>query len=164
MHKDLADQPTGHYLAQINVGKARHAMDDPRMDGFTGPIAAINALADRSPGFIWRLQSDTGNALDIIVTDDPLFNINMSVWATLEAFETFVWKTAHAKVYAGKAAWFEHQEAAVTALWWVPVGHVPTPSEGLERLQHLRDYGPTEFSFGWESLPNVALWRQSRCG
>jgi hypothetical protein len=161
---NLSDQPAGHHLAQINVGQARHAMDDTRMQGFTSRIDAINAVADRSPGFVWRLQSDTGNALDIIVTDDPLFNINMSVWDSLEAFENFVWKTAHAKVYAGKAAWFEHQDVATTALWWVPIGHTPTPAQALERLYHLREHGPSETAFSWESLPNVALWRQSRCG
>jgi hypothetical protein len=157
-------QRPNHHLAQINVGQARHAMSDARMDGFTSRIDAINAVADRAPGFVWRLQSDSGNALDIIVTDDPLFNINVSVWENIEAFENFVWKTAHAKVYAGKAAWFEHQEVAITALWWIPIGHTPTPAEALERLAHLRTHGPSEHAFGWESLPNVALWRESRCG
>jgi hypothetical protein len=160
----FSDQPRDHHLAQINVGQARHSIGDARMDGFTSRIEAINALADRTDGFVWRLQSDSGNALDIIVTDDPLFNINMSVWTDLTSFENFVWKTAHAKVYAGKAAWFEHQEAAVTALWWVPIGHRPDPKEGLERLAHLRGNGPSEFAFGWESLPNVKLWQESRCG
>lgn len=160
----FSDQPEGHYLAQINVGQARHAMTDARMDGFTSRIEAINAVADRSPGFVWRLQSESGNALDIIVTDDPLFNINISVWETAADFENFVWKTAHAKVYSGKAAWFEHSDVAITALWWVKIGHTPTPAQALERLEHLRAHGPSENSFGWESLPNVALWRQSRCG
>jgi hypothetical protein len=164
MTSDFSVQPAGHHLAQINVGQARHSMSDDRMDGFTSRIEAINSVADRAPGFVWRLQSDSGNALDILVTDDPLFNINMSVWTDLTSFENFVWKTAHAKVYSGKAAWFEHQEVAVTALWWVPIGHQPDPKEGLERLTHLRANGPTEMAFGWESLPNVALWQESRCG
>jgi hypothetical protein len=164
MSLDLSKPPQAHHLAQINVGQARHDMDDARMHGFTSRIEAINAVADRSAGFVWRLQSDSGNALDIIVTDDPLFNINMSVWENLDAFETFVWKTAHAKVYSGKAAWFEHSNVAVTALWWVPIGHKPTPEEGLARLQHLRDNGPSDTAFGWDSLPNVALWQKSRCG
>lgn len=164
MSMNFAEQPAGHFLAQINVGKAQHSMDDARMDGFTSRIEAINAVADRSAGFVWRLQSDTGNALDIIVTDDPLFNINMSVWETIADFENFVWKTAHAKVYAGKTAWFEHSNVPVTALWWVPIGHTPTPEQALQRLYHLREHGPSETSFSWESLPNVALWRESRCG
>lgn len=160
----FANQLTGYHLAQINVGKARHAMTDARMDGFTSRIEAINAVADRASGFVWRLQSESGNALDIIVTDDPLFNINISVWENLESFENFVWKTAHAKVYSGKAAWFEHSQIAITALWWVPIGHTPTPAEGLERLHHLRAHGPSATAFSWESLPNVALWQANRCG
>jgi Domain of unknown function (DUF3291) len=161
---DFSAQPEGYHLAQINVGQARHHMDDARMVGFTSRIEAINLLADRSPGFVWRLQSESGNALDIFVSDDPRFQINVSVWETIEALENFVWKTAHAKVYAGKAAWFEHQEVAITAFWWVPIGHEPTPAEGMVRLQHLPDHGPSEASFGWESLPNVKLWQESRCG
>ncbi len=161
---NFSDQPDGHHLAQINVGQARHQMDDARMIGFTSRIEAINAIADRAQGFVWRLQSESGNALDIIVTDDPLFNINISVWENLDALENFVWKTAHAKVYAGKVAWFEHQDVAITAFWWVPIGYQPSPNEGLERLQSLRDCGPSATSFGWESLPNVRLWQESRCG
>jgi hypothetical protein len=161
---DFSIQPEGHHLAQINVGQARHPMDDPRMEGFTGRIQAINAIADKASGFVWRLQSESGNALDIIVTDDPLFNINISVWTDLSSLENFVWKTAHAKVYSCKAAWFQHSDVAITAFWWVPIGHTPTPDEGLARLTHLREHGPSKTSFGWESAPNVDLWRQSRCG
>jgi Domain of unknown function (DUF3291) len=164
MSDDFGTQPAGHQLAQINVGQARHHMDDPRMEGFTSRIEAINQLAERSPGFVWRLQSESGNALDIFVSDDPRFQINVSVWTSLEALENFVWKTAHAKVYSGKAAWFEHQEIAITAFWWVPIGHMPTTDEAMARLQHLRDHGPSAASFGWESLPNVKLWQESRCG
>lgn len=164
MSRNFAAQPAGHYLAQVNVGQARHHMDDERMVGFTSKIEAINQLAERSAGFVWRLQSASGNALDIFVSEDPRFQINMSVWETLTDFENFVWKTAHAKVYSGKAAWFEHQDIAIMALWWVPIGHIPTTDEALARLQSLHDLGPTDFSFGWESLPNVKLWQESRCG
>jgi Domain of unknown function (DUF3291) len=164
MSTAFANRPVGHHLAQINVGQARHHMDDERMVGFTSRIEAINAVADRAPGFVWRLQSESGNALDIFVSDDPQFQINVSVWENLESLEHFVWKTAHAKVYSGKAAWFEHQQIAVTAFWWVPIGHTPTTDEAMARLQHLRDHGPSTTSFGWESLPNVKLWQESRCG
>jgi hypothetical protein len=160
----VSNQPAGYHLAQINVGQARHHMDDARMSGFTSRIEAINQLAERSPGFVWRLQSESGNALDILVTDDPRFQINISVWENLASLENYVWKTAHAKVYAGKAAWFEHQQVAITAFWWVPKGHEPSPHEGLERLQALRDNGSSEISFGWESLPSFKLWQESRCG
>lgn len=157
-------QPLGHHLAQINVGKARFSMDDPRMRGFTSPIATINAIADRAPGFVWRLQSESGNALDIILTDDPLFNVNMSVWETPEALMNYVWKTAHAKVYAGKAQWFVHNPEPIVALWWVPVGHRPCPEEGLARLDNLRKHGPSDRAFGWESLALDDQIKAARCG
>jgi hypothetical protein len=164
MNLDSSAQPPNYQLAQINVATAMFDMDDARMDGFTGRIDAVNQVAERAPGFVWRLQGDSGNALDIQVSDDPRFIINISVWETPNALEDFVWKTIHAKVYNGKAQWFPATAEAHMALWWVPIGHEPTPAEGMERLLHLRDHGPSDTSFSWESLPNVKLWQQSRCG
>jgi hypothetical protein len=159
----IAHQPAGHHLAQINIATAKFDMDDARMDGFTGRIDAVNAVAERAPGFVWRLKSDSGNALDISVSDDPRFIINMSVWESPSVLEDFVWKTIHVKVYNNKAQWFPTEAIPHMAFWWVPIGHEPSAEEGMARLQHLRDHGPSETAFGWESVPNVKLWRESRC-
>lgn len=160
----MFDQPPGHHLAQINVAKSRFDQDDPRFAGFTGKIDAVNAVAERAPGFIWRLKSDAGNAMDIQATDDPRFLINMSVWESAEALEDFVWKTIHVKVYDQKAEWFPTLDTPHMAFWWVPVGHGPSVSEGMSKLDSLRLHGPTSEAFGWESLPHVAQWRARRCG
>lgn len=160
----MFDQPPGHHLAQINVAKSRFDQDDRRFAGFTGKIDAVNAVAERAPGFIWRLKSDAGNAMDIQATDDPRFLINMSVWESAEALEDFVWKTIHVKVYDQKAEWFPTLETPHMAFWWVPVGHEPSVSEGMSKLDSLRLHGPTSEAFGWESLPHVAQWRARRCG
>jgi len=139
------------HLAQINVANARAPMDDPQMAAFMAQLDEINALADRAPGFVWRLQSDSGNATDIIVTADPSFLINMSVWETAEALFDYVYKTAHTKVMAGRRDWFEQHDGPYQVLWWVPAGHIPTPQEGLERLEHLKQHGPTAHAFTFKA-------------
>ena len=156
-------QPAGTHLAQLNVGRARFATDDPRMAEFMGGLDSVNALAERSPGFVWRLQSEAGNATDIKLTDDPQFIVNLSVWETPEQLEHFVWNTVHKRIYEKKGNWFEAKTASHFVMWWVPAGHIPTPEEALARLDHLTQHGASEHAFGWESLPNVKLWMNQRC-
>lgn len=140
-----------HHIAQMNVATARHPMEDPSMAGFVTQLDAINALADDAPGFVWRLQSDSGNATDIVTSDDPLFIVNMSVWETIPALFEYVYKTAHTKVMAGRRQWFERPAEAYQVLWWVPAGHIPTPEEGLARLDRLRREGPSAAAFTFKA-------------
>jgi hypothetical protein len=156
-------QPKGTHLAQLNVGRAVDQLDSPRLAEFMGALDRVNAIAERSPGFVWRLKSDSGNATDIKVSDDPLFIINMSVWETAQHLEQFVWNTVHAKVYEKKANWFEAKTAPHFVMWFVPAGHIPTPEEAMARLEHLTTHGASDHAFGWESLPNVKLWMSKRC-
>ena len=85
----------------------------------------VNALAERSPGFVWRLKSAAGNATDIQATCDPLFLVNMSVWLDADALFDFVYRSAHTPEMARRKEYFERFEGAYQALWWVPAGHVP---------------------------------------
>lgn len=138
---------TAWHIAQINVGHVLHPVEDPRMAGFTGRLDEINAQADAAPGFVWRLQSDSGNATDILVSDDPAFIVNMSVWQSVDALFQFVYRTAHQGVMAGRRQWFARPQGAYQVLWWVPAGHLPTPQEGLDRLALLEREGPSPFAF-----------------
>lgn len=156
-------QPPGTYLAQINVGRALDNIDSDTMSGFKNALAHVNAIADRSAGFVWRLQDDSGDATGVKTSDDPNFLINMSVWETSEAFEHFVWMTIHRKFYLRKADWFEPLKTPHFAMWWVDIGHRPTPEEGLARLERLRREGPGEAAFGWEALDGARHWREKRC-
>ena len=140
----------GWHVAQMNVGTVRYPTDDPRIAEFMGALDRINALADATPGFVWRLQSAQGNATDIIVTDDPLFLVNMSVWESVEALSGFVYRTDHRLYMAKRRQWFEAPNGAYQVLWWVPAGIVPTPAEGLERLRHLDAHGPSAFAFTFQ--------------
>lgn len=138
---------TDWHLAQINVATALYPLEDPRMAEFVARLDEVNALAEASPGFVWRLQSGSGNATDIQVGDDPRFIVNMSVWQTVESLFDYAYKSAHRLVMAKRRQWFERPAEAYQVLWWVPAGHEPTTEEGLERLQHLQRHGPSPTAF-----------------
>lgn len=158
-------QPDGTHLAQLNLAYAVDGMDSPRMADFMRALDGINTLGKRSPGFVWILEGDgDGGATDIRVDGDPDMLVNLTVWETPEDLEQFVWNTAHKNVYAKKAKWFKEPTQAYFVMWWIPIGHTPTVEEALERITDLRENGPSERAFGWESLPNVKLWKEARCG
>jgi hypothetical protein len=138
-------------LAQMNVGRLVAPSSDPRVKPFFDALERINALADASPGFIWRLASDSGNATDIQPTSDPLFIVNMSVWADPESLFNFVYRSAHTPEMARRREYFDRFEGAYQAMWWVPAGHRPTVDEGLARLWRLDRYGPTQQAFTFKA-------------
>ena len=138
---------TEWHIAQMNVATGLFPMEDQRMAEFVGLLDSVNALAEQSPGFVWRLKSEQGNATDIKVTDDPKFIVNMSVWQSVEALFDFTYKSAHRLVMAKRRQWFEPPTGAYQVLWRVKAGVFPTAEEGLERLRHLDQHGPTAVAF-----------------
>lgn len=138
---------SGFHLAQINVARALAPLDSPQLAGFVARLDDINALADRSPGFVWRLQSDSGNATDIQVSDDPQLIVNMSVWRDLDALFAYVYRSDHLQVMAQRRQWFEKPAGAFMALWWLPAGTLPTADEGMERIALLDRQGATPQAF-----------------
>lgn len=142
---------TGWHLAQINVGRLVQPSGHPQVAGFFEALDRINALADASPGFVWRLQSDSGNATDIQVSDDPNFILNMSVWADADALFAFVYRSAHTPVMAQRRDWFARFDGAYQALWWLPAGTLPTVEDGLARLWRLDRFGPTRDAFTFKA-------------
>jgi len=138
---------TRFHLAQVNIGRLIAPIDDPVMEGFRSQLDPINALADRSPGFVWRLQTEAGNATAIRPYEDERMAINMSVWESLEALQKFVYQTAHVGPLRDRKQWFEPIEGPILALWWVPAGHIPTIAEALDRLAYLKQHGPTREAF-----------------
>ncbi len=138
-----------YHLAQINVGRFHFPADDARNADFMNNLDNINALAESSPGFIWRLKDDTGNATSIRAFDDPNILVNMSVWDAIETLQLFAYRSEHVKFVRRRAEWFTDFGAPMMALWWVNVGHQPPPSEGREMLEHITRHGstPTAFTF-----------------
>jgi len=139
---------TRFHLAQVNIGRLRAPIDDPLIDGFRTQLDPINALADHTPGFVWRLQTEDGNATAIRpYADDDRMAINLSVWESLEALQQFVYRSAHVGPLRDRKQWFEPLEEPILALWWVPAGHIPTVAEAKERLDHLKAHGPSREAF-----------------
>ena len=118
-------------------------MDSPVMAEFAANLDRINALADRSPGFIWRLQTEEGNATAIRPFADENLLMNMSVWRDLQSLSEYVYRSAHAKIMRRRREWFERMSEGYLVLWWVPVGHRPGIEEAIARLERLRAHGPT---------------------
>ena len=138
---------TRFHLAQANIGRTRAPLDDPIMEGFRTQLDPINAIADRTPGFVWRLQTEDGNAMAIRPYADERMAINMSVWESLDALQRFVYKSAHVGPLRDRKQWFEPIEGPIQVLWWVPAGHIPTVEEAKDRLQRLKEHGPTQAAF-----------------
>jgi Domain of unknown function (DUF3291) len=141
-----------YHIAQVNIGRIRGPLDDPIMAGFVNRLAEINALADASPGFVWRLQTDEGNATYLRPFDDQQMLLNMSVWKTIEDLKHYVYRPAHAELLRQRHEWFEKLSAVYAALWWVPVNHIPGIDEAKKRLAYLEAHGPSQFAFTFKEL------------
>jgi Domain of unknown function (DUF3291) len=136
------------HIAQVNVGRLVAPVEAPEVAEFMAALDPINALADASPGFLWRLQDDgTGDATSIRVFDDESILINMSVWESIDSLFEFVYKSRHVDYFRRRREWFERFGATYLALWWVPVGTIPDVEDAKARLEHLEERGPTPYAF-----------------
>jgi hypothetical protein len=152
------------HIAQLNIGRFRYPTDDARMAGFMRNLDRINALAERSEGFVWRLKDESNDATAIRPATDPTMPVNLSVWESVEALERFVWATAHKQFYNRKAEWFEALSMPHLVLWPIEPGHVPDLDEAMARLAHLTRNGDSDFAFSWGHLPHIKLWMSRKCG
>jgi hypothetical protein len=153
---------TERHLAQFNIARIKYPLDDPRMREFVDNVERVNGLAENIAGFVWRLQDDSGNAMGMTVYDDTRILPNLTVWENVEALERFVYRTLHSRFYGRREEWFERIETPLV-LWWVPAGHRPPLAEGVARLDHLKQHGPSDFAFGWDGIPAAQLWKTARC-
>ncbi|MGW0246688.1 DUF3291 domain-containing protein [Nocardia goodfellowii] len=138
---------TGYHLAELNTAILKHPLDDPRMAGFTSMLEPINALAERAPGYLWRLVDDSGvDATSMRPLGENVI-VNLSVWETREAFWNYVYRSDHLEFLRRRSDWFERPRDDMTVLWWIPAGRTPTLDEALDRLQALRENGPSPLAF-----------------
>lgn len=135
------------HLAQVNVARLLAPLDSEQLAGFVAALEPINALADAAPGFVWRLQTEEGDATSIRAFDDDMLMVNLSVWESIETLTDFVYRSSHRDVMVQRRQWFERMQEFFTALWWVPVGHTPSVDEAAARLEMLRAKGPTRQAF-----------------
>lgn len=136
-------------LAQINIARMRAPLSDPLMADFVSQLQTINALADNSPGFVWRLQNEDGNATSIRAFEDELILVNLSVWESIEALSNYVYRSQHGVVMRDRRRWFNKDNQPTLALWWVEADRLPTTEEAKGRLEHLRKHGSTPYAFSF---------------
>lgn len=138
---------TDHHLAQLNVGRLRKSLDAAESAGFVAALRPVNALADASPGFVWRLtDEDGGDATSIRPEGDDLI-VNLSVWESRQALWDFTYRSDHLELVRRRREWFTRMAEPILVLWWVPAGHEPSVREALTRLAHLRENGPGPNAF-----------------
>jgi heme-degrading monooxygenase HmoA len=147
-HHDGVD----YLLAQVNIGRMREPLDSPLLAEFVAALDPVNAAADAAPGFVWRLQTEDGNATAVHAFEWDRAGsagvlVNMSVWESAEALAAYVYSDTHRQVLQRRRQWFERMAEAQAALWWIPRGHTPTTDEAEERVIHLREFGPTPYAF-----------------
>ncbi len=137
-----------HQLVQLNVARLLAPLDSPVLADFVANLDRINALAEQSDGFVWRLQDEDGNATAIRPFGPELL-VNLSVWRDVDALRRFVMHSDHLAIMRRSGEWFERMDEASMVLWWVPAGHRPDLDEAAERLDRLRRDGPTADAFGF---------------
>jgi hypothetical protein len=147
------NEATDCVLAQVNIGRLVAPLDSEQLAGFVAALDPVNAVADAAPGFIWRLQTEEGNATSLRAFEadaegaDGGILVNMSVWESVDALGAYVYGEAHLAVLRRRREWFEKMTDAYAALWWIKRGHVPTTGEAENRVRHLRKHGPTPYAF-----------------
>jgi heme-degrading monooxygenase HmoA len=138
------------HLAQVNVARALEPLDSPLLRDFVAALAPVNALADAAPGFVWRLQTEDGDATAVRVDPDPRVIVNLSVWESLEALWAFVYGSAHVGVMQRRRTWFERRVESHLAMWWVPAGTTPAVDEAMARLAQHGRQGSTARAFDFK--------------
>ncbi len=149
------------HVAELNIGKFKYPTSDPRMAGFMDNLDRVNAIAERSAGFVWRLKGDNNNATGFRVGDDMA--VNLSVWTDAKSLEDYVFKTVHVQFYKKREEWFSLMEKPHMVLWWVPEGHLPSLDEAYARLKQYESEGASEHAFGWTEVMDEHRMRALRC-
>jgi heme-degrading monooxygenase HmoA len=141
-------------LAELNIAKMMFEAEGSEMRDFNEALDPVNALADASPGFVWRLESNGDSPEDDLVFNEELWLVNLSVWESLEALTSFIRSDLHLSIMKRRQEWFESLADATMVLWWVPEGTLPSVAEAQKRLEALRNNGPSPYAFSFsESFP-----------
>ena len=140
-----------YHVAQCNIGRVLAPLDSPQLAEFVAALEPVNRMADEAPGFVWRLQTEAGDATAIRAFDDDMLLLNMSVWQTIDALAEFTYRTPHRDVMRRRRQWFERVADAYLVLWWIPAGTLPTVADAKERLERLRRDGASPEAFTFQS-------------
>ncbi len=143
---------SAYHLAQVNIGRLIAPMDSPLLRDFVDNLDRINELAEKSPGFVWRMQTEEGNAMSVEAFDDPQIITNMSVWEDVESLKLYVYKSDHLEFVRRRKEWFTRHDGSYFAMWWIPAGHLPNTDEAKERLVHMDKHGETAHAFTFRKV------------
>ncbi len=134
-------------LAQINVAVFVRPQDDPANADFVNALDDVNAAAEQAPGFVWRLQDETGSAINFKPSGNANMIVNVSVWQDVQSLRDFAYRqTDHIAIMKRREEWFVPEDSGL-ALWWVKAGYRPDPAEALARLRFLKAKGPSLKAF-----------------
>ena len=139
-----------HHLAHLNIARLRAPYDAPELAGFVTGVAGINAIADATPGFVWRLDAEDDDAPSVVAFGADML-VTLSVWENLSALHGFVFQTEHATYMRRRRRWFERMMEPSFVLWWIPVGKEPSVFEAKRALQTLRRQGASPAAFDFRS-------------
>lgn len=143
---------TTWHLAQLNLGLFRAPLDSDEMAEFSAALDPINAIAEATPGFVWRLQDDDGGSSSNVpvpgLEESDLWAPNMSVWESFDALQHFMYKSGHASYLRRRSEWFQQPDSLINVLWWLPAGEIPDLADAVRRLRHLEAHGPSQE--GWD--------------
>lgn len=121
-------------------------MDHTDTADFAKGLVPVNAIAESSPGFVWRLQDDSGDATSITAFDNPLAIVNLTVWESVADLREFAFKGTHVEFFKRRSEWFLPTESR-SALWWIPAGSLPTVDDALRRLSFIDRFGDSPYAF-----------------
>ena len=138
---------TAFHIAQFNIVKLKAPLDDPAMAGFTGRLDEIGILADNSPGFVWRLQTEEDDSPVMREFEEAGILVNMSVWKSLALLHHYVYKSMHRELLRDKQLWADKMTEAHMVLWWISAGEIPRLAEAKRRLDRLNASGPGPEAF-----------------
>jgi heme-degrading monooxygenase HmoA len=156
------------HLAQVNIGRLAYDKDAPEVAEFMQNLDRVNAMAERMPGYVWRVKDETGNATALPFDGDATMIANVTVWENIESLQAFVFQTAHSRFYRKRGEWFEKLDRPHFAMWWVRQGHRPDYAEAAAKLRQLEQEGPSapdaiDGVFGWAETALAEEWRKQRC-
>jgi len=135
------------HLAQVNIARAKASLEHPLMQGFVEQLDGLNRLAESSPGFVWRLQGEEGDATALRLFEDERIIVNLSLWHSVEALKSYVYGGAHLEALRNKKSWFEKMDQPALALWWVPAGRLPSLESAQQALASIQRHGATPAAF-----------------
>jgi heme-degrading monooxygenase HmoA len=146
------------HFAELNIARLHRRLDEPENAEFVAALDAVNLIAERTPGFVWRLQGEGGASSSYVTAyDDPLLIVNLTVWEDVESLRHFTNKSGHGAYLRRRREWFEAPTQPHMVCWWSPVGALPTVADATRRLELLRVDGPSADGFLFtDPLPTPA--------